>query len=587
VLDYDGKTNGASLLTEEGIRTALSGQAAAVSTTYSHTPERPSWRIVVPLASPITDREAYAAAARDLEARFPGVKFDPRSRLPEQLWYRPACPADMVQHRRAFVLEGAAFEPGAQQPEQSAEQSQQPAAQPGADQRRAEIARLLSKINLADAVAKLSGKGNRDCWVAIGQAAKDYEPSAEGEFVAWSATQPGFKSEADCREQWASFGRSKAERRVTIATLRWLAGEAPEAVVALPNDFPVAPAPAQGDNKLFPYLEAKHYDFGAPRPFIIKGLAAPGRVIELLGKPGSSKTALMCYTAKRVARGAPWFGRTTKRLAVVFVASEGRHDVLDRLAGYDVLHGADPNEAPIYVLPRVSFSSNDDRDRLISTIAAIEARGDKVGLLEVDTLAASTDGDENSTETMRNAALRVRSVAEHFNLAAMVAHHPTKSDSKVSRGAGAWLGAIDQQILVNEGHSAYTLTAGKQRQAWLMGSLSYVLTSANIGQWEDGEPISVPVVQERAGVAIEVEDRRAGLTTQARAVWEVFCRVASANMGVVTADTLAPAVEAALYPSGQASRKTVWSAIDRSVGQYLAARLAEGPKGGPWRQVCE
>ncbi len=262
---------------------------------------------------------------------------------------------------------------------------------------------------------------------------------------------------------------------------------------------PAAQSAPEGQ-KTFSYVEAKRHDTSAPRPFIIKGLASAGRVIEFLGKPGNSKTALLVHTAKCIARGAPWFGKTAKRYAVVFVAAEGRQDVLDRFAGYDRIHSVDPNEAPILVLARVNFSLNDERNRLVTTIEAIEQEhGATVGALMVDTLAASTSGDENDTAVMRDAAQRIRSVAEHFNLAAFVTHHPTKSNEETSRGAGAWLGAIDQQIFVKKQGGGFELSGGKQRQSGLgRTKLAYDLESAAAGTWEDGDVIGVPVVREHA-----------------------------------------------------------------------------------------
>lgn len=276
-----------------------------------------------------------------------------------------------------------------------------------------------------------------------------------------------------------------------------LAPAAPEAHKA---DPPITPAivAVPKPTEPFSYVQVKHYDASTPRPFIIKGLASAGRVIEFLGKPGNSKTALLIHTAKCVARGTPWFAKTTKRYAVVFVAAEGRQDVLDRFAGYDRIHGVDPNEAPVFVLPRVNFSLNDERNRLVATIEAIEREhGATVGALMVDTLAASTSGDENDTAVMRDAAQRIRSVAEHFNLAAFVTHHPTKSNEETSRGAGAWLGAIDQQIFVKKNGGSFELSGGKQRQSGLgRAKLAYDLESAAAGTWEDGDAIGVPVVRE-------------------------------------------------------------------------------------------
>jgi hypothetical protein len=216
VLDHDAGT-----LTEEQIRTSLAGHAAVASTTHSHTPDKPKWRIILPLAEPIADREQYGCTVQAAERLFPGgTKFDARSRLPEQLWFAPSCPKDMQGEHKAFRMDGGAFPPAAKpvhvdkEPEQSTEQT--------AESRCARVRYLLGYITLEAAMAQF-GISSREAWVKIGQAAKHYEPTAKDAFVEWSEKQPGFIDEADCLQQWASFDKSKTEKPATIRTLAYLA----------------------------------------------------------------------------------------------------------------------------------------------------------------------------------------------------------------------------------------------------------------------------------------------------------------------------------------------------------------------------
>jgi len=59
--------------------------------TFSHTPEHPKIRVVVPLSRPVSPDE-YREVSRDFTALLPELTFDPCSFVPNQLMYLPACP---------------------------------------------------------------------------------------------------------------------------------------------------------------------------------------------------------------------------------------------------------------------------------------------------------------------------------------------------------------------------------------------------------------------------------------------------------------------------------------------------------------
>jgi hypothetical protein len=59
--------------------------------TFSHTPEHPKIRIVVPMSRAVTPSE-YREVSRDFAALLPELTFDPCSFVPNQLMYLPSCP---------------------------------------------------------------------------------------------------------------------------------------------------------------------------------------------------------------------------------------------------------------------------------------------------------------------------------------------------------------------------------------------------------------------------------------------------------------------------------------------------------------
>ncbi|UNT92214.1 hypothetical protein [Allobaculum sp. Allo2] len=64
-------------------------------TTHSHTPEEPRWRLMIPLDAPVTDPDAYTAAARKIADYWFDIEwFDDTTYQPARMMYYPSCPKD-------------------------------------------------------------------------------------------------------------------------------------------------------------------------------------------------------------------------------------------------------------------------------------------------------------------------------------------------------------------------------------------------------------------------------------------------------------------------------------------------------------
>jgi hypothetical protein len=88
VLDFDAGDPDVALA-------GWAGTMAVLHSTWSHTPESPRFRLVVPLARPVpVDR--WAAAWRWAAARSPGA--DPACKDPSRLYFRPALPSVDAAH---------------------------------------------------------------------------------------------------------------------------------------------------------------------------------------------------------------------------------------------------------------------------------------------------------------------------------------------------------------------------------------------------------------------------------------------------------------------------------------------------------
>lgn len=107
VLDADAKfgpTEGAQFsFTAEQLRDRLDGLQYIALPTHSYTDQIPRWRIVVPLSEVVTDRTEFDAIAHSLAGKL-DYYVDPRSYLPEQLWFSLSAPKGEWQGRVDRIL---------------------------------------------------------------------------------------------------------------------------------------------------------------------------------------------------------------------------------------------------------------------------------------------------------------------------------------------------------------------------------------------------------------------------------------------------------------------------------------------------
>lgn len=220
--------------TSESISAVVAGYRHIVLTSYSHSPEHPKFRLIIPYAQPVTP-EAHATLFESFMALF-GEQVDASTRDACRLWYFPSCVADMTEHQGIWVHEGELFQPyempvvvdGDPLPQKEAADvsvNDELSARaeeyetPDADTVRA----MLGHIALEDAAGKRRGP-----WFTILSAIHNWAGgSDEGFEIAdtWSATQPGYVSSEDVRKIWESCGRYSG-KQTTIATVIKMAIEA-------------------------------------------------------------------------------------------------------------------------------------------------------------------------------------------------------------------------------------------------------------------------------------------------------------------------------------------------------------------------
>ena len=85
----------------EQLKERFKGCRYIIAPTHSYTDEIPRWRVFIFLTKVINDADIFEQVARHLAMRLNGY-VDPRSYLPEQLWYLPSCPKGEIEKRKSL-----------------------------------------------------------------------------------------------------------------------------------------------------------------------------------------------------------------------------------------------------------------------------------------------------------------------------------------------------------------------------------------------------------------------------------------------------------------------------------------------------
>ncbi len=231
------------------------GCAFVAWTSYSHTPEKEKWRVVIPYATPITDIKngksaQHQAIYEHFQAVFEG-HLDPRCATVSQLWYLPGRPRDAASHEIFAVVDGPSFV----LPTVAVHSGNASAGIGGVPPVRALATRKSlnadlsgrSPPSLRDIEKALNeidpsgfGPTRYTEWTTLGFAVYEgTSGSREGYdiFDTWSRRIPGYEAAGITTEKWASFGGSREGPRITVATLFKLAAEATN----VPHHADVAP----------------------------------------------------------------------------------------------------------------------------------------------------------------------------------------------------------------------------------------------------------------------------------------------------------------------------------------------------------
>ena len=212
---------------------------------------------------------------------------------------------------------------------------------------------------------------------------------------------------------------------------------------------------------VFPLMTLAELRAMPPVEWLVENLLTRTGLGVLYGPPGAGKSFAALELAACVARGQPFHGLAVEQGAAIYIAGEGVGGIGKRIKALEAARGWH-GDAPLYLLGQaVAFAEQGEVERLMQTISA---RGERVALVVVDTVARALLGhEENSADSMGTFVAACDAVKRHCGGALLGIHHAGKDAARGMRGSTALLGAVDTSLKAAQEHGFLSLAIEKQK----------------------------------------------------------------------------------------------------------------------------
>ena len=266
------------------------------------------------------------------------------------------------------------------------------------------------------------------------------------------------------------------------------------------------------------YLIAADDFCSQPKPirWLIKKVVQREALMMIHGPSGGGKSFLIIDQMCHVAAGkADWCGHKIHPGPVVYLAGEGHHGMMARIAAWKRHNKADKLDMWI----SKSGADLNTMEGYRRVAAAIQALPNKPASIVVDTLHRFLNGDENSAQDAKTMIDACGNLMREFECSVILIHHTGVSDEAQhrARGSSAWKGALDLEFSVVPGSesSPIEFVQRKAKDSEMIAPMMFELEQHQL-PWidEDGDPVtSAVLIQAEKSEKIVVdkkahEDRR-------------------------------------------------------------------------------
>ena len=260
-------------------------------------------------------------------------------------------------------------------------------------------------------------------------------------------------------------------------------------------------------------------------PYVVRSVFPAQGMAAIYGEPGSGKSFLALHLAHAISAGiADWFGLRVRQRPVIYVALEGVGGIGKRTTALE-LHSKQlcPDQLRFW-RRAIHLLTGDGLDLLASEILTAVGIG---AVVIVDTLnQASPGADENTSQDMGKIIANSKDLAATVGGLVILVHHAGKNRSLGLRGHSSMLAAMDAVIEVTKAPTGRKWAVTKAKDDSSDVVRDFDLVPYDVGQDDDGDPITSCAVQRTVHVAPPASRVPAGKHQKWR--WQ-SCAISSSN----------------------------------------------------------
>jgi putative DNA primase/helicase len=380
-------------------------------------------------------------------------------------------------------------------------------------------AEAITPETIADLKSALSAipADDYDVWIRIGLALAALGMAGRALFLAWSATSSKFDAH-EAAEKWNGFTPNRTGYRAVFSEAKrhgWKNPRRPywadmplldlslitckgkplnqfsrEGDEVLPS-WPHGTGSADRDKYRFKLLNGTALAALASVIWRVRDIFPAQGVASIYGPSGSGKSFLAFDLGAAIAEGHHWFDCRVKITPVVYVCLEGESGVKGRAAAWENAKGR-PLPLGLSVVLQ-SFGLTTSRD-VQDLAAAVRAAGGGAVVI-IDTLnRAAPNADENNSKDMGAILSGAKELQRLIGGLVILVHHVGKDAQKGLRGHSSLLAAMDATIEVTRDGDRRSWQVAKSKDGQDGESHPFRLNVVDLGEDEDGEPVTSCVV---------------------------------------------------------------------------------------------
>lgn len=326
-----------------------------------------------------------------------------------------------------------------------------------------------------------NNEADYDHWFAV-LAAVHHELGDAGREAAyeWSSSSSKHTDEK-FDTTWNSLGRYTG-RQITLRSL----------LKNTEEHKPAQPHSEATENDPVPFSEGSHFaaDF-QDIEWIIEDVVPRAQVGVIYGASGSGKTFFALDMACTVQRGAQWRGKHVEQADTFYIAAEAGNGIKKRIAAY--LQHKGEGAMPWFV----DYQPNLAMLESVHAISkSIKLRSRSAGLIFLDTLALSHDGDENSSKDMSLVLRHCKILSDDTGALVILIHHTGKDESKGMRGSSSLYAGSDFVLEILVKGRDHTMYVDKLKDGERGAQFGFTLPAVEVGATPRGKVITSCYVKE-------------------------------------------------------------------------------------------